>query len=113
MLTGIAPDTDDDALQAADVLHKRGARQVVIKRGAAGCLVSINGRREFLNGRIVEAVDTVGAGDCFAGALIVRWLESHDLGAACRFANLASSLKVQRHGAQEGIPARREVDALL
>jgi ribokinase len=112
-LTGIDPATREAALEAADVLHRRGARNVIVKRGPQGCVVSADGNRTEIRGFPVKAVDTVGAGDCFAGALISRWLETRDLFAACRFANAAAALKVQRHGAQSGIPSRSEVDAFL
>ena len=110
-LTGVDPGNLDAARRAAEILHRRGSRQVVIKRGPQGCLVSTKDREETIAGIVVQPVDTVGAGDCFAGALIARWLESHDLFEACRFANRASSLKVQRHGSQTGIPSREEVEA--
>ena len=110
-LTGIAPTTVERAFAAADVLHRRGARQVVIKRGAAGCVISAGEMRREIAGAAVRAVDTVGAGDCFAGAMIVRWLETRDIEEACRFATAAAALKVQRPGAQAGIPSRAEVDA--
>ena len=111
ILTGIDSVNLDAANRATDILHQRGARGVVLKRGSQGCLVSSNDRRENIPGVAVQSMDTVGAGDCFAGALIARWLESRDLFDACRFANVAASIKVQRHGPQAGIPLRREVDA--
>ena len=113
ILTGMDPATLATAGKAADALHRRGVRNVVIKRGRQGCLVSMDGDRRNIPGLSVKPVDTVGAGDCFAGALISAWLETRDLVQACRFANAASSLKVQRPGPQTGIPSRREVVALL
>lgn len=113
VLTGIDPATPEAALEAAGALHRRGARSVIIKRGAQGCTVSAGGKQANIEGFAAKAVDTVGAGDCFAGALISRWLETRDLFAACRFANAAAALKVQRPGAQSGIPSRSEVDAFL
>jgi ribokinase len=112
-LTGIDPATPEGARAAAAVLHRRGARHVVVKRGPGGCLVSAGGTQTEIAGRPVRAVDTVGAGDCFAGAMISHWLETRDLAAACRFANAAAALKVQRPGAQSGIPTRAEVEDLL
>jgi ribokinase len=110
-LTGIPCVNLEAARRATEVLQRRGARRVVLKRGSQGCLTSSRDRQENIPGIAVQSVDTVGAGDCFAGALIARWLESHDLFEASRFANVAASLKVQRHGAQSGIPLRHEVEA--
>ena len=113
VLTGVDPATTEAALGAAAILRRRGARNVIVKRGADGCVASDGTAHWVIPGLPVRAVDTVGAGDCFAGAFISRWLGSRDLAGACRFANAASALKVQRHGAQAGIPTRAEVEELL
>lgn len=62
----------------------------------------------------VKPVDTVGAGDCFNGAL-AAWLAEHDLDYcdAIRFAVAAAALKVTRHGAQAGMPRRAEILRML
>lgn len=61
----------------------------------------------------VKAVDTLGAGDVFHGALAVAAAEGMDLAAAARFASAAAALKVTRFGGRAGAPERAEVDALL
>jgi ribokinase len=61
----------------------------------------------------VEAIDTVGAGDCFNGAFAVALLEGHDPWTAARFASAAAAISVTRRGAQASMPSRSEVDAFL
>jgi len=62
----------------------------------------------------VKAVDTVGAGDCFNGCFAARVCgEEFDIEGAARFAVAAASLKVTRHGAQAGMPYRREILKLM
>jgi ribokinase len=61
----------------------------------------------------VEAVDTTGAGDTFNAAFAVALAEGARLPDAARFANAAAALSVTRPGAQNSIPRRAEVDALL
>jgi ribokinase len=58
----------------------------------------------------VNAVDTVGAGDCLNGALAAH-LASHDADfeSALRFAVTAATVKVTRHGAQAGMPKRADI----
>lgn len=112
-LTGIQVKNREDAIRAAKLLHGRKAARVIVKRGAEGCMISTENSLHEITGIPVKAMDTVGAGDCFAASLMVRWLECDDLVEACRFANAAAALKVQRHGAQDGIPLRREVEAFL
>ncbi|WP_426954777.1 PfkB family carbohydrate kinase [Muricoccus radiodurans] len=61
----------------------------------------------------VDAVDTLGAGDCFHGALALAIAEGLPMDRAARFANAAAALKCTRPGGRLGLPARAEVEALL
>ena len=69
--------------------------------------------KEFVPARKVTAVDTVGAGDVYNGALVTGLSGGKDLVEAARFATVASSIAVTRPGAQSGVPHREEVDAIL
>jgi len=61
----------------------------------------------------VEAVDTVGAGDVFHGALTLALAEGRDMVAALRFAAAAAGLKCTRLGGSAAAPWRGEGEALL
>ena len=61
----------------------------------------------------VTPVDTVGAGDSFAGALTVALSEGQSLENALEFANSAGALATQKPGAQAAIPLRQEILAML
>jgi len=54
----------------------------------------------------VRPVDTVGAGDAFAGAFAVRRAEGANLRDAVAYANCAGALATLKSGAQESIPKR-------
>ena len=58
----------------------------------------------------VDPVDTVGAGDCFAGVFAARWAEHRDLHSALRAATVAASLSTLEAGAQEAVPSRAQVE---
>ncbi len=58
----------------------------------------------------VEVVDTVGAGDSFAGAFAVYWAQTCNLLSSLRKANIAGALATQREGAQDAIPTLEEVE---
>ena len=58
-----------------------------------------------------NAVDTTGAGDTFTGALAYAISHQYALNEAVKFANAASSLSVEKLGAQTGMPTKEEVDA--
>jgi ribokinase len=61
----------------------------------------------------VEAVDTVGAGDCFNGAFAVALMEGRYPVDAAHFASAAAAISVTRRGAQASMPTRAEVDEFL
>jgi ribokinase len=105
---GLAPE------EAAKRLLARGLRGVVLKRGGDGAYVAqAGGNAAWVRPFKVEAVDTVGAGDCFNGAFAVALLEGQDPWAAARFASAAAAISVTRRGAQASMPSRAEVDEFL
>ncbi len=60
---------------AIDALHDAGVAIVAIKRGERGAIVSHDGRRVDVPTERVDAVDTCGAGDNFAGGFLAAFLE--------------------------------------
>lgn len=56
-----------------------------------------------------EIVDTTGAGDTFNGAFAVAITKKLSIKDCVKFANLAASLSIQKHGAQTGIPLLNEM----
>jgi ribokinase len=112
-LLGRRPDpgarVDIEALRKAAAWN--GIRRVVVTRGAAGSTV-IDGREIVeLAARVVDAVDTTGAGDAFTGALAVGLAAGASLVDAAREASLVAALSVTRRGAQPSYPSRAELAA--
>ncbi|MGD0521592.1 MAG: ribokinase [Terracidiphilus sp.] len=107
-------DNESKPEDAAKQLLARGLRGVALKRGGEGAYVAVaGGKAAWVRPFHVQAVDTVGAGDCFNGAFAVALLEGKDPWAAARFASAAAAISVTRKGAQASMPARNEVDAFL
>lgn len=59
-LTGIRVENDEDAAKAAQVLHEKGIRTVLITLGSRGVWASVNGEGQRVPGFRVQAVDTIG-----------------------------------------------------
>jgi ribokinase len=112
-LTGIKVDDMPSAQCAADVLHNKGIKLVMITLGSQGVWISKNGQGRQVKGFSVKAVDTTAAGDTFNGALLTRLLEGADLSDAVRFAHAAAAITVMGIGAQTSIPYRNKVDKFL
>lgn len=112
-LTGIRVENDEDAANAAQVLHEKGIHTVLITLGSRGVWASVNGEGRRVPGFKVDAVDTIAAGDTFNGALITALLEEKPLSDAIRFAHAAAAIAVTRKGAQPSVPWRDEIEAFL
>ena len=84
---------------------------LVITRGAASTLACTLTETWEIPAHRVTPVDTVGAGDTFAGTYVARRLAGHPIPAALRSANIAAALGTLQSGAQEAMPTGRATDA--
>ncbi len=71
-----------------------------ITLGARGSLAVAKGRRHFVPGVPSHAVDTTGAGDMYAGAVLHATVNGAAPAAAAGFANFAAAELVAQHGAR-------------
>ena len=101
------------ARRATGEIVTRGVANVVIKMGDRGACFRCGSEEGHLPAFTVPVVDTVGAGDAFNGALTVALVEGRSLLEAVGWANAAGALAVTKHGAQDAMPARGEVEELL
>ena len=105
--------TPGDPLAAAAVLRGQLGAAVVVTVGAQGAWVVDGDEPEHVPAHPVEAVDTVGAGDAFCGALGARLAAGDDLRAATSYANAAAALSVTKPGAEPSMPRAADIEALL
>ncbi len=91
----------------------KGPRLLVIKRGAAGCMLVTAEGAEEVPGFPAPVTDTVGAGDCFDAAFLAGLLHSLPLRQCARLANAMGAAVVGRVGAGRNAPTCAEVLALL
>jgi ribokinase len=113
-LAGIAPDADvePDWREIGLRLVGMGAACAIITLGSRGCqMVDAKPHRPTPAPR-VEAVDTVGAGDAFNGALAAALAEGRLADDAAAWAVAAAALAVTRPGAQAALPYRGAIDEL-
>jgi sugar/nucleoside kinase (ribokinase family) len=79
--------------KCAATLRAFGASTVVVKLGAEGCYIDSGGWAEFVKSEPVNAADTTGAGDAFAGGFLASILKGRSLLQAARRGNeMARSL---------------------
>lgn len=85
----------------------------VVTDGPRGALAVDNttGESAEVEGLVLEAIDTTGAGDCFGAAFIVATLASWPLKQRLRFANLCAALSVQHTGGSLSAPGWADIAA--
>ncbi|MBE6232061.1 MAG: ribokinase [Bacteroidales bacterium] len=109
LMTGVEARDEEGAANAVEVLRKKGVQDVIVTMGSKGSMVYHEGKAEFVPSKKVNAVDTTAAGDTYCGGLCVALSEGKDIIEAARFATAASALTVQKQGAQESIPYRKDI----
>ncbi|WCB93421.1 Ribokinase [Baekduia alba] len=103
----------DDLDVAVEELAARVA-DVVVTLGERGCLHRAAGAAPVRRAAFaVDAVDTTGAGDTFAGALAVARAEGRPWPEALDWASAAAALAVTRAGASAAMPDRAAVERLV
>jgi ribokinase len=112
-VAGQPADVPDDPARAqavaASLAKGPAGGQVVVTLGAAGAVLAGPLGTAVVPGFAVVAVDTVGAGDAFVGALAVALASGLDPTAAVTAACAAGAAAATRQGAQEGLPRPADV----
>ncbi|NLP22156.1 MAG: ribokinase [Erysipelotrichaceae bacterium] len=96
--------------ESCDALLELGINNLIVTLGDKGAAIINKETNEIVEGFKVEAIDTVGAGDCFNGAFVTALSKGKNEAEAIKFANKASSIAVTRKGAQEAIPTIEEME---
>jgi fructokinase len=90
--------TDAADFESACEQLKKQARQFVVTRGARGARLYDGSQYIDIGAHPVDAVDTNGAGDMFAGAFLYGITHGHDFETAGKLASLASATTVASFG---------------
>ena len=98
------------AEKAGAAMKAKGVGKLIVTMGSKGALILEDGPSVIVPAHKVKAVDTTAAGDTFCGALCVAVSEGKTLKEAAGFACAASALTVQKMGAQNSIPYRKEIN---
>ena len=108
-LSLINEDLDIDAINSLKLIK---SIDLIITLGKRGVLIFSKGNKTFIAGEKVMAIDTVGAGDCFVGALGYGILNGKDLLTASKLANKAASISVTKKGAAASMPFLKDIPDL-
>jgi ribokinase len=106
LLTGITISDDAAAGSAIQSLNQRGSRQVLLKMGSGGAMWNTGDAMHHLPAYLVEAIDTVAAGDACNGGLAAGICAGLPLPEALQWAMAAGALATTKQGAQNAMPDR-------
>ena len=109
LLSGHEVKDEKTLMEAVELLRGFGVKDFVVTMGSRGSLVFEGGVAELVPAQKVKAVDATAAGDTFCGGLCVGLSEGLSLKQAAEFATKASALTVQKMGAQDSIPYRKDI----
>jgi hypothetical protein len=93
---------------------KKLARVLAVTEGSRGATIYSGDDVQHVPAFLpVEVVDTTGAGDVWAAAFAIRFMETRNVAEAGRFASAAGAICVSRRGLR-GVPeSRKEIEQML
>jgi len=103
---------EQNILVASRNLGRLGPKIVITTMGSKGCKIYQSKTDETIQigAPKVNAVDTVGAGDCFNGILASYLSKGEQLTNAVKYAVAGAAIAVTRKGAQESMPYLNEIE---
>jgi ribokinase len=99
--------------QAAHAICQLGPQHTIITLGEHGCCYATQDDVKVYPTFRVQAVDTVGAGDSFNGALAAMLAQGHEFDSAIPYALAASALSVTSKGSARSMKAFGDVESFL
>ncbi|WP_413701880.1 PfkB family carbohydrate kinase [Psychromonas sp. KJ10-10] len=100
----------DDPIAGLKIAQQKTKGMVYVTVGASGCYWLENNEVNHQQGKVVEVIDTTGAGDVFHGAFAVAVSEGMETRQAVIFSNTVAALKCTKLGGRAGIPSRHTVE---
>ena len=112
---------DADLEQGIKRILGLGVKLLVVTLGERGCYYTNGFAEGFVDGFIVNVVDTLGAGDAFVAAMLTQLrqymdltaLEKDQLDPIMRYANAAGALATQKVGVIPALPTPADIEGFL
>ena len=109
-ITGMLTNTTERIIYASEKLIQLGVKNLIVTLGAKGSVLCNKDSVKFFDSYPAKAVDTTGAGDCFAGVLSAYLSKSYPIEEAIKYANFASSLSVSKIGTIPSFPTKKQIE---
>jgi ribokinase len=113
-LSGMSVADVSEAVKASESLRRQfGIPSVVVTLGGRGVIALDERGARHLAAWPVPVIETIGAGDAFAGSLASELARGRQLDEALALANAAGALTVTRSGAHAALPTGAQIRAFL
>jgi ribokinase len=104
---------NEDVESQARTPLRWGVRNVIVTLGRKGSIWATGESIHRQEAYPVEAIDAVGAGDCYCGVLAASIASGSPVETALRRASAAAAISTTRRGAQPSMPTNQEIDSFL
>ena len=112
-ITNIKPNSKRNIDLAIQKILSQGTKSVLLTLGERGSIFADKNNKFSQEAFLVDVKDTTAAGDTYIGALISQLIKDNDIKKAMLYATVASTLAIQKYGAQSSIPNKNEVEDFL
>lgn len=101
---------EDDLDKAVTYLQYVGAKTVIVTLGAKGAMICNSTGSRIIPSRVIQQVDTTGAGDAFVGGLLFKIAQHAEPSwdSFVAFANLVGAFTCTNYGAIRAMPTMRQ-----
>jgi ribokinase len=82
----------------------------VVTLGKKGSVLVEKSKCTKIDAKVVNVIETTGAGDSYIGAFATKVFDGSTLKEACNYATKVSSLTVQNIGAQSSMPTKIDIE---
>lgn len=110
LITGMPTSNLEEIKLASKKIIELGAQNLIVTLGEKGSLLVNKEGSKLFPAFPTVAVDTAGAGDCFAGVFVTYLSKGYSIDEAIKYANLASSISVTKIGTIPSLPTQKEIE---
>ena len=102
----------DRIIQASKDISRFGIKTIITTLGNKGCILydAADDVVTEVPAFTVQAIDTVGAGDCFNGVVASKLCQGENILTSVKYATAAASIAITRQGAQASMPYLNEIE---
>ncbi len=111
-LKELVGNSEDRIIQASKDISRLGIKTIITTLGNKGCILydAADNRITEVPAFKVQAIDTVGAGDCFNGVVASKLCQGENILTSVKYATAAASIAITRQGAQASMPYLNEIE---